>query len=131
MFLNPNAGCKKALAIYTKKAKPYFALANVRIELIVTERPRYVQEYLTANGWPPETDGIVAFGGDGTLCEVINGVVSWTAYTSGANINSPDLKIRSPAIRIGIVPAGSTDTVSFSLHKTSDVETAVFHIILG
>lgn len=45
--------------------------------------------------------------------------------------NDPDVVLPSPRLPIGVIPSGSTDTVAYSLHGTTDVQTAAIHIIFG
>ena len=39
--------------------------------------------------------------------------------------------LNSTRLRVGIVPAGSTDAVALTHHGTDDVTTALLHIVLG
>lgn len=39
--------------------------------------------------------------------------------------------IPKPSMPLGIIPAGSTDTIAFCLHGTTDIKTCVIHIVLG
>ncbi|KAG8235194.1 hypothetical protein J437_LFUL014158, partial [Ladona fulva] len=76
-------------------------------------------------------DGVVCVGGDGTFSEVFNGLVLAAARSAGVDPNDPEIALPSPAIPLGVVPAGSTDTVAYCLHGTRDVTTSILHIILG
>lgn len=76
-------------------------------------------------------DGIVCVGGDGTLSEVINGVIMHSARENSVNLNKSQVEIPFPNIRIGIIPAGSTDTVAYTLHGHLDILTCAFHIVAG
>lgn len=46
------------------------------------------------------------------------------------DINQPPY-LPKPSIPIGIIPAGSTDTVAYCLNGTTDIKTSIIHIILG
>lgn len=39
--------------------------------------------------------------------------------------------IPKPKIPVGVIPGGSTDTVAYCLHGTTDIQTSIIHIILG
>lgn len=39
--------------------------------------------------------------------------------------------IPKPELPIGVIPGGSTDTVAYCLHGTTDIQTSVIHIVLG
>lgn len=46
------------------------------------------------------------------------------------DINCPPY-LPKPSLPIGIIPAGSTDTVAYCLNGTTDIKTSIIHIILG
>ena len=64
-------------------------------------------------------------GGDGIFQEILNGLLHVR--------KSDNLRHRQAAehVRLGHIPAGSTDAVAFSVHGTRDVLTAALHIALG
>ncbi len=130
VFLNPYSGRRKAPEIYKKYVEPLFRLAQVEVTLVLTERANHVHDYLLKNGWQ-DFDGIVSVGGDGTFSEMINGVVARSANDENINLNDSLDGLPFSHVRVGVVPAGSTDTIAYSLHGTSDVQTAVIHIIAG
>lgn len=39
--------------------------------------------------------------------------------------------IPKPKLPVGVIPGGSTDTVAYCLHGTTDIQTSIIHIILG
>lgn len=73
-----------------------------------------------------ELDGIVAVGGDGLFHEVVNGLLALRAARDG----TPHADVAS-SLRLGHLPAGSTDTVAYTLHGTRSVTTAAIRIVLG
>lgn len=73
----------------------------------------------------------MCIGGDGTLAEVLNGLVLRTSKELQIDPNDPDVALPTPRLPIGVIPGGSTDTVAYSLHGTTDVQTAAIHIIFG
>lgn len=73
----------------------------------------------------------MCIGGDGTFAEVFNGLVLRAAKDQQIDPNDPDARLPSPTLPVGVIPSGSTDTVAYSLHGTTDVQTAAIHIIFG
>jgi ceramide kinase len=130
VVINPYGGRKKAVHIYEKQVEPLFTVAGIQTNLLITERPNHAYDYISENGWQ-EADGIVCVGGDGTLSEVVNAIIIRTARNCGVNMNNVDVEIPPVNIRVGVIPGGSTDTVLYSLHGSSDIVNAVVHIILG
>lgn len=128
--MNPYGGRKKAAEIFKEEVEPLFALAGIQTNLLVTERANHAYDYILENGWH-DADGIVCVGGDGTLSEVVNALILHTARECGVNMNNTDVEIPPVDVCLGVIPAGSTDTVLYSLHGSSDVVNAVVHIIFG
>jgi ceramide kinase len=73
----------------------------------------------------------VCIGGDGTFAELFNGLVARAARDQQVDLNDPNVLLPKPSIPVGVIPSGSTDTLAYSLHGTTDVETAVIHIVFG
>eukprot|EP00053_Salpingoeca_punica_P014275 m.129674 g.129674 ORF g.129674 m.129674 type:complete len:801 (+) comp16412_c0_seq1:16-2418(+) len=114
IFVNPYGGKKDAVDNFGK-VLPFFELAGISLDTVVTERAGFAEQWMaTAN--ITEYDGVVAVGGDGLFNEMVNGLMR---REDGARI------------RIGLVPSGSTDTVAYSSHGTRDALTSALHIILG
>lgn len=67
---------------------------------------------------------ILQVGGDGLFQEVLNGLLS----VRGAGGAAGQLAAH---LRLGHIPAGSTDAVAFSLNGTRSQATAALHIALG
>ena len=64
-------------------------------------------------------------GGDGLFQEAVNGLVQLRASCQGRAAE------QAAALRLGHIPAGSTDAVAFSIHGTRDATTAALHIVTG
>lgn len=53
------------------------------------------------------------------------------AKDQGIDLNDSNVRLPTPTLPVGVIPSGSTDTVAYSLHGTTDVQTAAIHIIFG
>lgn len=62
---------------------------------------------------------------------MFNGLVLRTVKDKEVDANDPDIVLPPPKLPVGVIPGGSTDTVAYSLHGTTDVQTAAIHIIFG
>jgi len=133
LFLNPYGGKKNALSLYEKFAKPIFQLANVDVSVIITQRPNQIFD-LVMQQHLDHFDGIVSAGGDGTFAELFNGLIYRDALKRGHSNESSKIEaenIPRLTMPLGIIPAGSTDTVAHCLHGTTDIKTCIIHIVLG
>uniref|UniRef100_A0A8D0XPZ1 Ceramide kinase n=1 Tax=Sus scrofa TaxID=9823 RepID=A0A8D0XPZ1_PIG len=130
VFVNPLGGKGHGRRVYERKVAPLFALASITAEIIVTERANHAKESLYELNID-KYDGIVCVGGDGMFSEVLHGLVGRTQRDAGVDQNHPRAALVPSPLRIGIIPAGSTDCVCYSTVGTNDVETSALHIILG
>lgn len=74
---------------------------------------------------------MICIGGDGTFAEVFNGLVLRAAKDEEIDPNDANASLPVPKMPVGVIPGGSTNTVAYSLHGTTDVQTAAIHIIFG
>lgn len=132
VFVNPFGGRQNALRIYEKWARPVFELAGVEADVVVSQRPNQIadmlQRHLLAG-----LDGVCCVGGDGTVSEVFNGLVRRAMVEEAETEQGQEVVggFPRPRLPVGIIPGGSTDTIAYCLHGTTDVQTAVIHIVLG
>lgn len=129
VFVNPFGGRQNALRIYEKWAKPLFELAGVEADVVVSQRANQIGDMLQRH-LLSGLDGVVCVGGDGTVSEVFNGLVRRAMADRGGEAATEEPFAR-PSLPVGIIPGGSTDTIAYCLHGTTDVRTAVVHIVLG
>jgi len=130
LFVNPYGGKKKGLKIYEKHVKPLFVMAGIESNVIITQRQNHARDTLLSCSFE-NMDGVVCIGGDGTFAEVFNGLVLRTARDCGIDYDNPDARLPKPSLRVGVIPGGSTDTMAYCFHGTTDIRTAILHIILG
>lgn len=129
VFINPFGGQKRGLETYEKYCKPIFQLAKIDASCIISQRANQIHDLVMTTNLD-QYDAICCVGGDGTFAEVVNGLLFRTMKDLNLDIHKPKY-IPKPKIPVAVIPAGSTDTVAFSLHGTCDVATAAIHMVLG
>ncbi|XP_034042012.1 ceramide kinase-like protein [Thalassophryne amazonica] len=125
VFINPSSHRKEAVPIYRDHVAPLFKMANIHTNITVTEKQGHSLSVMKECPLD-EYDGVVCVGGDGSVAELSHAVV----LRAQLDANCPENPVRS-ALPLGIIPAGSTDVVSCSVHGVRDPVTAALHIILG
>lgn len=111
MIINPCAGTRRIQGQLTDVVAK-FNRAGYKSSVFITGKRGDATEYAAKEC--AGSDLIICAGGDGTLNEVINGLMA-------GGIKIP----------IGYIPAGSTNDFANSLHLSSDITTAVRDIING
>ncbi|XP_034290187.1 ceramide kinase-like [Pantherophis guttatus] len=130
VFINPVGGRKRATEIYQSQVAPLFALAGIHTQIVETCRANEARDYILQQdlyGF----DGLVSVGGDGTFNEVMHALIDRTQQKAGKLQEDWDTELLSPRLRIGIIPAGSTDCICFATVGTNDPITSALHIIIG
>lgn len=130
LFVNPFGGRQNAMQIYEKYGKELFAIASVEVTVNVSQRKDQIRDYLITHNLDM-FDSVACVGGDGTVSELFNGLVLRECRLQGVDFNDIDENLPKPKKPIGIIPGGSTDTIAYCLHGTTDPTTAVLHIIFG
>ncbi|XP_030613670.1 ceramide kinase-like protein [Archocentrus centrarchus] len=125
VFINPSSHKKEAVHIYRDHVAPLFKMADVHTDITVTDRRGHALSVMKECKLD-EYDGVVCVGGDGSVAELCHALV----LRAQLDANSPEKPARA-ALPLGIIPAGSTDVVSCSVHGVRDPVTAALHIILG
>lgn len=75
VILNPNANKRKAVDDFESYCAPILHLAGMSVEIIKTESEGHARTLISNLG---STDAIVVAGGDGTLSEVVTGLLRRT-----------------------------------------------------
>ncbi|XP_039248140.2 ceramide kinase-like [Styela clava] len=136
VFVNPFGGNGEGVNIYEKKVKPIFGEAKIKTETKQTAFRHHAKTFIETKDLSVY-DGIVAVGGDGMCNEIINGLLCRTQFQQGVGIHSEKGNPRQcpkfvrPDLRVGIIPAGSTDCISYVTQGINDPETSALHIALG
>ncbi|XP_054633602.1 ceramide kinase-like [Dunckerocampus dactyliophorus] len=131
VYINPYGGKRQAKRVYQQKVAPLFALADITVHVIVTEYANHARDHLREGAELNKFDGVVCVGGDGMFSEIVHGLISRTQKDGGIDVNFPDETLISCSLRIGIIPAGSTDCICFATVGTNDPVTSALHIIVG
>ncbi|XP_054609219.1 ceramide kinase isoform X1 [Dunckerocampus dactyliophorus] len=131
VYINPYGGKKQGKHLYDQKVAPLFSRACVSTDVIVTERANHARDHLKSEANLDKYDGVVCVGGDGMFSEILHGLVSKTQTDHCVDPNQPNASLVPCSLRIGIIPAGSTDCICFATVGTNDPVTSALHIIIG
>uniref|UniRef100_A0A3B5A5X5 Acylglycerol kinase, mitochondrial n=1 Tax=Stegastes partitus TaxID=144197 RepID=A0A3B5A5X5_9TELE len=121
VILNPAACSGKANTLFEKNAAPILHLAGVEITIVKTDYEGQAKKLIELM---EQTDMLIVAGGDGTLQEVVTGL-----------LRRPDQDTFS-STPIGFIPLGSHNSLSPSLHlcsdnKVKDITAATLSILKG
>lgn len=130
VFINPYGGRGKASRIYYSEISNLFQLAGIETDVIETTRANHARDHILEADLRTY-DGVVCVGGDGMFSELLHGLVRRTQSDSGVFEDKEDAKLLPCNLRIGIIPAGSTDCVCFATMGVNDPVTSALHIIIG
>ncbi|XP_042259391.1 ceramide kinase [Thunnus maccoyii] len=131
VYINPYGGKRLGKRIYEQKVAPLFRRACILADVIVTERANHARDHLKTEANLDKYDGVVCVGGDGMFSEILHGLVTRTQTDQGVDQNQSDADLVPCSLRIGIIPAGSTDCICFATVGTNDPVTSALHIIVG
>jgi ceramide kinase len=107
-----------------------FKEANITVKSIYTVRANHARDYVIKEDLN-DYDGLICVGGDGMFAELSHGLLLRTSRDAHLNIDDRKVKIIRPDLRIGIIPAGSTDAVVFGTTGLNDPVTSALQIIVG
>ncbi|XP_068579133.1 acylglycerol kinase, mitochondrial [Cebidichthys violaceus] len=121
VILNPAACSGKANKLFEKNAAPILHLAGVEITIVKTDYEGQAKKLMELM---EQTDMLIVAGGDGTLQEVVTGLLRRPDQDTVCN---------TP---IGFIPLGSHNSLSPSLHllsdnKVKDITSATLSILKG
>ncbi|KAM7378065.1 hypothetical protein PAMA_013119 [Pampus argenteus] len=131
VYINPYGGKRRGKRIYEQKVAPLFRHACIKADVIVTECANHARDHLKTEASLDKYDGVVCVGGDGMFSEILHGLVTRTQTDNGVDENQSDADLVPCSLRIGIIPAGSTDCICFATVGTNDPVTSALHIIVG
>ncbi|XP_056133646.1 ceramide kinase [Lampris incognitus] len=131
VYINPYGGKQLGKRIYEQKVAPLFHLASISANVIVTECANHARDHLKMEANLEKYDGVVCVGGDGMFSEILHGLVARTQTDHGVDQNQSDVDLVPCSLRIGIIPAGSTDCICYATVGINDPVTSALHIIVG
>ncbi|KAJ8245380.1 hypothetical protein GJAV_G00270130 [Gymnothorax javanicus] len=106
VILNPAASSGKANSLFEKNAAPLLHLAGVEVKIVKTDYEGQAKKLMELM---EQTDMLIVAGGDGTLQEVITGL-----------LRRADQQVSFSNVPIGFIPLGSQNSLSPSLHFQTD-----------
>lgn len=74
---------------------------------------------------------IIGVGGDGLFNELLNGILLQSQYNAGVDLRRGRFIPVQPFIRLGMIPAGATDSIVHSTMGYSNPVAAAAQIVLG
>lgn len=107
VILNPAANNRKAKKLFEDYCEPLLHLAGIAVKVVQTESTSHTRSIVENLDSP--TDAIIVAGGDGTLSDVITGIMRRYKNNHHAVKQFP----------IGILPLGETNNISHSLNSFS------------
>ncbi|TRY59243.1 hypothetical protein DNTS_026382 [Danionella cerebrum] len=131
VYINPYGGKQRGKQIYDHKVAPIFSRASISTDVIVTEHANHARDHLKTEADLKKYDGVVCVGGDGMFSEIMHGLVSRSQQDVGADENLTEEPLVPCKLRIGIIPAGSTDCICYATVGSNDPVTSALHIIVG
>ena len=100
------------------------------MDTIYTERANHARDFILQEDLH-DYDGLISVGGDGMFAELCHGLLLRTSREKNLDINDPKVNLVRPDLRIGIIPAGSTDAIVFGTTGLNDPVTSALQIIVG
>ncbi|EFC47571.1 diacylglycerol kinase [Naegleria gruberi] len=111
IFINPKSGSGQSLQNFENIVKPMITESHIgnNFEFIVSKRSGHIKEYCEKELDLSKVNEIIACGGDGTLNEVINGLIPRLEKEGKLDLLSK--------MRFGVIPTGSGNAVSCHFQK--------------
>lgn len=136
LVVNPFGGKQQGLAIL-ESVKPIFDAASVDLEVIRTTHPRHAYDVANTKSFS-DFEGMIVIGGDGTIHEVINGMMDRAdkitfplGLIPGGSGNSflTDLEVLDPISAAEAIVSGRRRLIDVAQVTLSDRSLYAFNII--
>lgn len=119
VILNPRSGHGRSTKVFHRFAEPIFKLAGFKLEVVKTTSAGHAKKLASTVDISTCPDGIICVGGDGIINEVLNGLLSRENQKEGISIP------------IGIIPAGSDNSLVWTVLGVRDPVSAALAIVKG
>ncbi|KFQ55882.1 Ceramide kinase-like, partial [Nestor notabilis] len=152
VFVNPSSHKREATHVYYEQVAPLFRLADIKTDVTVTEYEGHALSVLkecelqafdgiallylllhvegTVCGAFLFCNRVVCVGGDGSVSEVAHGLLLKAQIDAGKDTDYIPTPVRAP-VPLGVIPAGTTNILAYTLHGIKHAVTATLHIIMG
>ncbi|XP_042503254.1 sphingoid long-chain bases kinase 1-like [Macadamia integrifolia] len=119
VILNPRSGRGRSSKVFHDKVEPVFKLAGFKMETVKTTYAGHARDLASTIDFGACPDGIICVGGDGIVNEVLNGLLSRSNQKEAISIP------------IGIIPAGSDNSLVWTVLGVRDPVSAAIAIVKG
>ncbi|XP_010671256.2 sphingoid long-chain bases kinase 1 [Beta vulgaris subsp. vulgaris] len=119
VILNPRSGRGRSSKVFHGMVEPIFKLAGFKLEVVKTTCAGHAKKLASTVDFSTCPDGIVCVGGDGIVNEVLNGLLS------------RDNQKEAISVPIGIIPAGSDNSLVWTVLGVRDPVSAAISIVKG
>lgn len=119
VILNPRSGHGRSSKVFHGKVEPIFKLAGFKMEVVKTTHAGHAKSLVSTIDFSTCPDGIVCVGGDGIVNEVLNGLLC----RDDQNV--------AVSVPIGIIPAGSDNSLVWTVLGVKDPISAAMSIVRG
>ncbi|XP_058105188.1 sphingoid long-chain bases kinase 1-like isoform X2 [Magnolia sinica] len=119
VILNPHSGRGRSSKVFHGKVEPIFELAGFSMKIVKTTSAGHARSLASNVDLSTCSDGIICVGGDGIVNEVLNGLLSRSDQKEAISIP------------IGIIPAGSDNSLVWTVLGVRDPVSAAIAIVKG
>ncbi|XP_076951714.1 sphingoid long-chain bases kinase 1-like [Bidens hawaiensis] len=119
VILNPRSGRGRSSKVFYNLVEPIFKLAGFKLEVVKTNSAGHAKNLAYNVDFSTCPDGIICVGGDGIVNEVLNGLLC------------RDNQKEAISIPIGIIPAGSDNSLVWTVLGVRDPVSAALAIVKG
>ncbi|UJR13625.1 hypothetical protein I4U23_000638 [Adineta vaga] len=131
VLCNPYAGPRHSRHVYNTKIKPMLDTRRYKITYMeISDQFSASEAFENFEGDLDSIDSLVIIGGDGSVINVINALIHYLAKQNHTRL---DIKADLPTIPfpICIVPDGTTNIISHTIHGNIDHCTPILHLIFN
>lgn len=119
VILNPRSGRGRSTKVFHGTVEPIFKLAGFEMEVVKTKSAGHAKTLASTVDLSTCPDGIICVGGDGIVNEVLNGLLI------------RENQREAISIPLGIIPAGSDNSLVWTVLGVSDPVSAAIAIVKG